>query len=154
MLQQAYATASPHTSAYVSICQHTSVRGRLEAVCDSKPMLLQALIRQHTSAYASRRQHMLQHAYATASPHTSAYVSICQQTSAYATARLCDSKALRQAAEQQRARAPRYSKPSGTCCAAACLRHALSSVAALPAKPSGKQESKQRAQRMSQRWSS
>jgi hypothetical protein len=40
---------------------------------------------------------MLQQAYA-------AYVSICQHTSAYATARLCDSNALWQAAEQQRAR--------------------------------------------------
>jgi hypothetical protein len=70
------ATASQHTSAYVSIRQHTSAYVSIPAVlvnvsphcrhCERQ----QRHIRQHTSAYVSIRQ------------HTSAYVSIRQHTSA------------------------------------------------------------------------
>ncbi len=72
MLQQAYATAS---------------------LCDSKPSYVS--IRQHTSAYVSAGAvggGMRQQAYATASPHTSADVSTCHQTSAYAAANLATAK--------------------------------------------------------------
>jgi hypothetical protein len=54
----------PHTSAYVSIRQHTSCSRCTCSLCS----LSLTCIRQHTSAYVSIRQ------------HTSAYVSIRQNT--------------------------------------------------------------------------
>jgi hypothetical protein len=63
-----------HTSAYVSIRQHTSGLGGK----------LLSTIRQHTSAYVSIRQHtsgLGGKLLSTIRPHTSAYVSIRQHTS-------------------------------------------------------------------------
>jgi hypothetical protein len=95
-----------HTSAYASICQHTSgicfesrnvrqmpaaeregERGQTPAyasICQHTSAYVS--IRQHTSAYASTRQHTS--AYVSIRQHTSAaYVSIRQHTSAYVSIR-------------------------------------------------------------------
>jgi hypothetical protein len=71
-----------HTSAYVSIRQHTAplqLQAPLQLRCQYLYFLYYSAyvsIRQHTSAYVSMRQ------------HTSAYVSIRQHTSAYVALRL------------------------------------------------------------------
>jgi hypothetical protein len=80
---QGLACSDLHTSAYVSIRQHTSAWR--QAHCSS-PRLgteLQGLAYSdlHTSAYVSIRQHTS--AYVSIRQHTSAYVSIRQHTSAY-----------------------------------------------------------------------
>jgi hypothetical protein len=72
---------SQHTSAYVSIRQHTSVHFSIQKVehyyralhksCSSSQSAYVSSIRQHTSVHFSIRQ------------YTSAYVSIRQHTSAY-----------------------------------------------------------------------
>ncbi len=62
------APAAEHTSAYVSIRQHTSAYVSIAPAWGAAPAA------EHTSAYVSIRQ------------HTSAYVSICQHTSAYVSA--------------------------------------------------------------------
>jgi hypothetical protein len=73
-----------HTSAYVSIRQHTS-----KAYVSIKSASRSASA-QHTSAYVSIRLSIRQHKSASRSasaPHTSAYVSIRQHTSAYVSIR-------------------------------------------------------------------
>ena len=67
-----------HTSAYVSIRQHT-------ASCQSRTSLRSSYLLPITSAYVSIRQHTS--ASVSICQHTSAYVSICQHTSAYASIR-------------------------------------------------------------------
>jgi hypothetical protein len=64
-----------HTSAYVSIRQHTSADG-----CRTSAPPQVSAFGQHTSAYVSRCQHTS--ADVSIRQHTSAYVSRCQQTSA------------------------------------------------------------------------
>jgi hypothetical protein len=98
-----------HTTAYVSIRQHTSAEESRRASALSprcyppadgrirQHMSAYVSIRQHTSAYVSRRQHtsayvsIRQHAsaYVSIRQHASAYVSIRQHTSAYVSKRTC-----------------------------------------------------------------
>jgi hypothetical protein len=83
-----------HTSAYVSIRQHTSLPIHQQAaflhtsyVSIRQHTLAHVSIRQHTSAYLSIPQHTSTSAYVSIRQHTSAYVSIRQHTSAYVSIR-------------------------------------------------------------------
>jgi hypothetical protein len=78
-----YVSIRQHTSAYVSIRQHTGV----VEPCLIVDAAARTRMRQYTSAYASIRQHWWEtlpdRRRGSARPHTSAYVRIRQDTSAY-----------------------------------------------------------------------
>ena len=90
----AYRSIQQHTSAYVSIRQHTTrLAVASNDIACSVSSIAYVRIRQCTSAYDApgcclkrhRLQRVLNSALLTACLHTSAYVSISQQTSAYVT---------------------------------------------------------------------
>jgi hypothetical protein len=96
--------ACQHTSAYVSIRQHTSVsetssclsayasiRQHTSAYVSIRNKFMPVSIRQHTPAYVSIRQRScLQCGESRLSLHTPAYVSIRQHTSAYVSVHACN----------------------------------------------------------------